>query len=179
MASLQKVYQDQVITNLVEKFGYKSPMQAPKLIKITINMGVGEAIGDKKVLDHAVSDMEAISGQKAVKTLARKSVASFKVRDGYPLGCKVTLRGAKMYEFLDRLINISLPRVRDFRGVNPKAFDGRGNYNLGIKEQIIFPEIEFDKIDKIRGMDINIVTTANTNDEAKALLEAFNFPFTK
>ncbi|MDA3806663.1 MAG: 50S ribosomal protein L5 [Thiomicrorhabdus sp.] len=179
MASLQKVYQDQVIANLVEQFGYKSPMQAPRLIKITINMGVGEAIGDKKVLDHAVSDMEKISGQKAVKTLARKSVASFKVRDGYPLGCKVTLRGAKMYEFLDRLINISLPRVRDFRGVNPKAFDGRGNYNLGIKEQIIFPEIEFDKIDKIRGMDINFVTTANTNDEAKALLEAFNFPFTK
>lgn len=179
MASLQKVYQDQVVAKLVEQFGYKSPMQAPKLIKITINMGVGEAIGDKKVLDHAVSDMEAISGQKAVKTLARKSVASFKVRDGYPLGCKVTLRGAKMYEFLDRLINISLPRVRDFRGVNPKAFDGRGNYNLGIKEQIIFPEIEFEKIDKIRGMDINFVTTANTNDEAKALLEAFNFPFTK
>lgn len=179
MASLQKVYQDQVVAKLVEQFGYKSPMQAPKLIKITINMGVGEAIGDKKVLDHAVSDMEAISGQKAVKTLARKSVASFKVRDGYPLGCKVTLRGAKMYEFLDRLINISLPRVRDFRGVNPKAFDGRGNYNLGIKEQIIFPEIEFDKIDKIRGMDINFVTTANTNAEAKALLEAFNFPFTK
>lgn len=179
MASLQKVYQDQVIAKLVEQFGYKSPMQAPKLIKITINMGVGEAIGDKKVLDHAVSDMEAISGQKAVKTLARKSVASFKVRDGYPLGCKVTLRGARMYEFLDRLINISLPRVRDFRGVSPKAFDGRGNYNLGIKEQIIFPEIEYDKIDKIRGMDINFVTTANSNDEAKALLQAFNFPFTK
>lgn len=179
MASLQKVYKDQIVAKLVEQFGYKSPMQAPKLTKITINMGVGEAIGDKKVLDHAVSDMEAISGQKAVKTLARKSVASFKVRDGYPLGCKVTLRGAKMYEFLDRLINISLPRVRDFRGVNPKGFDGRGNYNLGLKEQIIFPEIEFDKIDKIRGMDINFVTTANTNDEAKALLEAFNFPFTK
>jgi large subunit ribosomal protein L5 len=179
MASLQKVYQDQIISKLVEQFGYKSPMQAPRLIKITLNMGVGEAIGDKKVLDHAVSDMEAISGQKAVKTLARKSVASFKVRDGYPLGCKVTLRGAKMYEFLDRLINISLPRVRDFRGVSPKAFDGRGNYNLGIKEQIIFPEIEYDKIDKIRGMDINFVTTANSNDEAKALLEAFNFPFTK
>lgn len=179
MASLQKVYKDQIVAKLVEQFGYKSPMQAPRLTKITINMGVGEAIGDKKVLDHAVSDMEAISGQKAVKTLARKSVASFKVRDGYPLGCKVTLRGAKMYEFLDRLINISLPRVRDFRGVNPKAFDGRGNYNLGIKEQIIFPEIEFEKIDKIRGMDINFVTTANTNDEAKALLEAFNFPFTK
>jgi len=179
MARLQAVYKDEVVSKLMKQFGYKSPMQAPKLLKITINMGVGEAIGDKKVLDHAVSDMEAISGQKAVKTLARKSVASFKVRDGYPLGCKVTLRGAKMYEFLDRLINVSLPRVRDFRGVNPKAFDGRGNYNLGIKEQIIFPEIEFEKIDKIRGMDINFVTTANSNDEAKALLEAFNFPFKK
>ena len=179
MASLQKLYKDQIVTKLVDQFGYKSSMQAPRLIKITLNMGVGEAIGDKKVLDHAVSDMEAITGQKAVRTLARKSVASFKVRDGYPLGCKVTLRGAKMYEFLDRLINISLPRVRDFRGVNPKGFDGRGNYNLGLKEQIIFPEIEFEKIDKIRGMDINFVTTANTNDEAKALLEAFNFPFTK
>jgi large subunit ribosomal protein L5 len=154
-------------------------MQAPKLTKITINMGVGEAIGDKKVLDNAVADMEAITGQKVVKTLARKSVASFKVRDGYPLGCKVTLRGERMYEFLDRLINIALPRVRDFRGVNPKAFDGRGNYNLGLKEQIIFPEIEFEKVDKIRGMDINFATTAQTNDEAKALLEAFNFPFKK
>jgi len=179
MARLQAVYKDEVVSKLMKQFGYKSPMQAPKLTKITINMGVGEAIGDKKVLDHAVSDMESISGQKVVKTLARKSVASFKVRDGYPLGCKVTLRGAKMYEFLDRLINVSLPRVRDFRGVNPKAFDGRGNYNLGIKEQIIFPEIEFEKIDKIRGMDINFVTTANSNDEAKALLEAFNFPFKK
>jgi len=179
MARLQAVYKDEIVSKLMKQFGYKSPMQAPKLTKITINMGVGEAIGDKKVLDHAVSDMEAISGQKVVKTLARKSVASFKVRDGYPLGCKVTLRGAKMYEFLDRLINVSLPRVRDFRGVNPKAFDGRGNYNLGIKEQIIFPEIEFEKIDKIRGMDINFVTTANSNDEAKALLEAFNFPFKK
>lgn len=179
MARLQKMYKEQVVSKLMEQFGYKSPMQAPKLTKITINMGVGEAIGDKKVLDSAISDMEAISGQKAVKTLARKSVASFKVRDGYPLGCKVTLRGEKMYEFLDRLINISLPRVRDFRGVNPKAFDGRGNYNLGLKEQIIFPEIEFEKVDKIRGMDINFATTAQTNDEAKALLEAFNFPFKK
>ncbi|VAW49655.1 LSU ribosomal protein L5p (L11e) [hydrothermal vent metagenome] len=179
MARLQAVYKNEIVPKLMEQFGYKSPMQSPKLTKITINMGIGEAIGDKKVLDHAVSDMEAISGQKAVKTLARKSVASFKVRDGYPLGCKVTLRGAKMYEFLDRLINVSLPRVRDFRGVSPKAFDGRGNYNLGIKEQIIFPEIEFEKIDKIRGMDINFVTTASSNDEAKALLEAFNFPFKK
>ncbi|WP_040726385.1 50S ribosomal protein L5 [Thiomicrorhabdus sp. Kp2] len=179
MARLQKMYKEQVVSKLVEQFGYQSPMQAPKLTKITINMGVGDAIADKKVLDSAVSDMEAIAGQKAIKTLARKSVASFKVRDGYPLGCKVTLRGEKMYEFLDRLINIALPRVRDFRGVNPKAFDGRGNYNLGLKEQIIFPEIEFEKVDKIRGMDINFATTAQTNDEAKALLEAFNFPFKK
>lgn len=179
MARLQKIYNDQVVPGLVEKFGYKSIMQAPRLLKITINMGVGEAIGDKKVLDNAVSDMEAITGQKAVRTLARKSVASFKVRDGYPLGCKVTLRGAKMYEFLDRLINVALPRVRDFQGVKANAFDGRGNYNLGIKEQIIFPEIEFEKVDKIRGMDVNFTTTASTNDEAKALLEAFNFPFKK
>ncbi|CAN8138870.1 50S ribosomal protein L5 [Thiomicrorhabdus sp. 6S2-11] len=179
MARLQKQYKEQVVPKLMEQFGYKSPMQVPKLQKITINMGVGEAIGDKKVLDNAIADMEAITGQKAVKTLARKSVASFKVRDGYPLGCKVTLRGERMYEFLDRLVNISLPRVRDFRGVNPKAFDGRGNYNLGLKEQIIFPEIEFEKVDKIRGMDINFATSAQTNDEAKALLEAFNFPFKK
>ena len=179
MSRLQKIYSDQIVSQLVEKFDYKSPMQAPRLSKITINMGVGEAIGDKKVLDNAVSDLEKIAGQKVMKTLARKSVASFKVRDGYPVGCKVTLRGAKMYEFLDRLINIALPRVRDFRGLNGNAFDGRGNYNLGIKEQIIFPEIEFDKIDKIRGMDINFATTANSNDEAKALLEAFNFPFKK
>ncbi len=158
MARLQKIYNDQVVPALVEKFGYKSVMQAPKLSKITINMGVGEAIADKKVLDNAVSDMEAITGQKAVRTLARRSVASFKVRDGYPLGCKVTLRGARMYEFLDRLINVALPRVRDFQGVKANAFDGRGNYNLGIKEQIIFPEIEFEKVDKIRGMDISFTT---------------------
>jgi len=179
MSRLQKIYKDQIVTQLVEKFDYKSPMQAPRLSKITINMGVGEAIGDKKVLDNAVADLEKIAGQKVMRTLARKSVASFKVRDGYPVGCKVTLRGEKMYEFLDRLINIALPRVRDFRGLNGNAFDGRGNYNLGIKEQIIFPEIEFDKIDKIRGMDINFATTANSNAEAKALLEAFNFPFKK
>ncbi len=179
MARLQKIYNDQIVSSLVEKFGYKSVMQAPKLTKITVNMGVGEAIADKKVLDNAVSDMEAITGQKAIRTLARRSVASFKVRDGYPLGCKVTLRGARMYEFLDRLINVALPRVRDFQGVKANAFDGRGNYNLGIKEQIIFPEIEFEKVDKIRGMDISFATTASTNDEAKALLEAFNFPFKK
>lgn len=179
MVRLQKIYKDQVLPSLVKKFSYKSSMQAPRLTKITVNMGVGEAIGDKKVLDSAVADMEAITGQKVVKTLARKSVASFKVRDGYPVGCKVTLRGKKMYEFLDRLINVALPRVRDFRGLNAKAFDGRGNYNLGIKEQIIFPEIEFEKIDKIRGMDISFVTTASSDNEAKALLEAFNFPFKK
>lgn len=179
MARLQQFYKDQVLPGLVEKFGYKSVMQAPKLTKITINMGVGEAIGDKKVLESAVADMETISGQKAVKTLARRSVASFKVRDGYPLGCKVTLRGAKMYEFLDRLVNVALPRVRDFQGVNRNAFDGRGNYNLGLKEQIIFPEIEFEKVDKIRGMDINFTTTAATDEEARSLLEGFNFPFKK
>jgi len=179
MARLQKIYKDQVSPQLMEKFGYKSVMQVPRLSKITLNMGVGEAIGDKKVLDNAVSDMETITGQKVVKTLARRSVASFKVRDGYPLGCKVTLRGAKMYEFLDRLINVALPRVRDFQGLNGNAFDGRGNYNLGLKEQIIFPEIEFEKVDKIRGMDVNFTTTASTNEAAKALLEAFNFPFKK
>ncbi|BBP42721.1 50S ribosomal protein L5 [Thiosulfativibrio zosterae] len=179
MARLKKIYKEEVLPKLMEKFGYSSPMQAPKLLKITVNMGVGDAIADKKVLDNAVADMEAITGQKVVRTLARKSVASFKVRDGYPLGCKVTLRGEKMYEFLDRLVNIALPRVRDFQGVNAKAFDGRGNYNLGLKEQIIFPEIEFEKVDKIRGMDINFATTAATNEEAKALLEAFNFPFKK
>lgn len=179
MARLKQVYKDQVVNKLVEQFGYKSVMQAPKVTKITINMGVGAALADKKVLDNALADMELISGQKPVKTLARKSVAGFKVRQGWPIGCKVTLRGEKMYEFLDRLINIALPRVRDFRGVNPTAFDGRGNYTLGVKEQIIFPEIEFEKVDMMRGMDINIATTAGTDAEAKALLEAFNFPFKK
>lgn len=179
MARLKQFYKDQVVSKLVEQFGYKSVMQAPKITKITINMGVGAALADKKVLDNAVSDMEAIAGQKAVKTLARKSVAAFKVRQGWPIGCKVTLRGTRMYEFLDRLVNVSLPRVRDFRGVNPKSFDGRGNYTLGIKEQIIFPEIEFEKVDMMRGMDINIATTAASDAEAKALLEAFNFPFKK
>ncbi len=179
MARLKDLYQDQIVSQLVEKFGYKTPMQAPKLTKITINMGVGEALGDKKTLDNAVADLELIAGQKPIKTIARKSVASFKVREGYPIGCKVTLRGERMYEFLDRLVNIALPRVRDFRGVSATAFDGRGNYNMGLKEQIIFPEIDFEKVDKIRGMDINFTTTANTNEEAKALLEAFNFPFKK
>ncbi|WFE69269.1 50S ribosomal protein L5 [Thiomicrospira sp. R3] len=179
MARLKQFYKDQVVSKLVEQFGYKSVMQAPRVVKITINMGVGAALADKKVLDNAMADMEAIAGQKPVKTLARKSVAGFKVRQGWPIGCKVTLRGARMYEFLDRLINISLPRVRDFRGVNAKAFDGRGNYTLGVKEQIIFPEIEFEKVDMMRGMDINIATTAASDAEAKALLEALNFPFKK
>lgn len=179
MARLKQFYKDQVVPKLVEQFEYKSVMQAPKITKITINMGVGAALADKKVLDNAMADMEAIAGQKPVKTLARKSVAGFKVRQGWPIGCKVTLRGERMYEFLDRLINISLPRVRDFRGVNAKAFDGRGNYTLGVKEQIIFPEIEFEKVDMMRGMDINIATTASSDAEAKALLEALNFPFKK
>ncbi len=179
MARLKEQYKNEVLPKLMKQFGYKTPMQAPRLTKITLNMGVGEALGDKKILDNAMADMAAISGQKPIKTLARKSVAGFKLREGWPIGCKVTLRGERMYEFLDRLINIALPRVRDFRGVSPKSFDGRGNYNMGIKEQIIFPEIEFEKVDAIRGMDINITTTAETDEEAKALLEAFNFPFKK
>lgn len=179
MARLKQLYKDQVVGKLTEQFGYKSVMQAPKITKITINMGVGAALADKKILDNALADMETIAGQKPVKTLARKSVAGFKVREGWPIGCKVTLRGERMYEFLDRLVNIALPRVRDFRGVNPKSFDGRGNYTLGIKEQIIFPEIEFEKVDMMRGMDVNIATTAKTDAEAKALLDAFNFPFKK
>ncbi len=179
MARLKELYRKEVLPKLMEQFGYKSPMEAPKLTKITLNMGVGEALGDKKVLDNAMADMAAIAGQKPIKTLARKSVAGFKLREGWPIGCKVTLRGDRMYEFLDRLINIALPRVRDFRGVSAKSFDGRGNYNMGVREQIIFPEIEFEKVDAIRGMDINISTTAKTDEEAKALLEAFNFPFKK
>ena len=179
MARLKEVYRKEVVPALMEKFGYRSPMQVPRLTKITLNMGVGEALGDKKVLDNAMEDMKAIAGQQPIKTLARKSVAGFKLRQGMAIGCKVTLRGVRMYEFLDRLINIALPRVRDFRGVSPKAFDGRGNYNMGIREQIIFPEIEFEKVDAIRGMDISITTTAQTDEEAKALLEAFNFPFKK
>lgn len=179
MARLKKVYREEVLPKLMEQFGYKSPMEVPKVTKITLNMGVGEALGDKKLLDRAMEDMVLIAGQKPIKTLARKSVAGFKLREGWPIGCKVTLRGERMYEFLDRLINIALPRVRDFRGVSHKSFDGRGNYNIGIKEQIIFPEIEFEKVDAIRGMDINISTTAKSDEEAKALLEAFNFPFKK
>jgi large subunit ribosomal protein L5 len=177
MTRLENFYKEQVVPKLVEKFGYKNVMQVPRISKITLNMGVGEAVGNKKVLENAVEDMAKVAGQKPVTTKARVSVASFKIRDGWPIGCKVTLRRARMYEFLDRLINISLPRVRDFRGVNGRSFDGRGNYNMGVKEQIIFPEIDYDQIDAIRGMDISIATTANSDEEAKALLQAFNFPF--
>ncbi|MCE2868858.1 MAG: 50S ribosomal protein L5 [Gammaproteobacteria bacterium] len=174
---LEKIYKDVVVPKMIEKFGYKNVMEVPRLSKITLNMGVGEAVGNKKILENAVADMAKISGQKPIVTNARVSVASFKIRDGWPIGCKVTLRRDKMFEFLDRFINISLPRVRDFRGVNGRSFDGRGNYNMGIKEQIIFPEIDFDAVDAMRGMDIAVTTTAKTNEEAKALLEAFGFPF--
>ena len=177
MTRLENFYKEQVVPKLVEQFGYKNVMQVPRISKITLNMGVGEAVGNKKVLDNAVADMAKITGQKPITTNARVSVASFKIRDGWPIGCKVTLRRAQMFEFLDRLINVSLPRVRDFRGVNGRSFDGRGNYNMGLKEQIIFPEIDYDQIDAIRGMDIAITTTAKTDEEAKALLAAFNFPF--
>ena len=177
MARLQQFYKDTVVKKLMDERGYKNIMQVPRIEKVTINMGVGEAIGDKKVIENALSDMEKISGQKPVTTLARKSVASFKVRDGYPIGCKVTLRKERMYEFLDRLISVAIPRIRDFRGMSPKAFDGRGNYNMGVKEQIIFPEIEYEKIDALRGMDINITTSAENDEDARALLAAFNFPF--
>jgi len=174
---LQDHYKDKIVPELMKKFGYKSIMQVPRLKKITLNMGVGETVNDKKVLDNAVADMTRIAGQKPVVTKARKSIANFKVRAGYPVGCMVTLRGAKMYEFLDRLVSIAMPRIRDFRGVSAKSFDGAGNYNMGLKEQMVFPEINYDKIDAVRGMDIIIVTTAKTNDEAKALLKGFNMPF--
>ena len=174
---LETFYKDQVMQKLTERFGYQNVMQVPRITKITLNMGVGEAAGNKKVLENAVADMAKIAGQKPIQTKARVSVASFKIRDGWPIGCKVTLRRAQMWEFLDRLINISLPRTRDFRGVSGRAFDGRGNYNFGIKEQIIFPEIDFDAVDAMRGMDISITTTAKSDEEAKALLEAFSFPF--
>ena len=174
---LEKFYKDEVVPKLMKQFGYDNVMQVPRITKIALNMGVGEAVGNKKILENAVADMAKIAGQKPVTTKARVSVASFKIRDGWPIGCKVTLRRKKMYEFLDRLVNISLPRVRDFRGVSGRSFDGRGNYNMGIKEQIIFPEIDFDQVDAMRGMDIAIATTAKTNEEAKALLEAFRFPF--
>ncbi|TLY50659.1 MAG: 50S ribosomal protein L5 [Gammaproteobacteria bacterium] len=174
---LEKHYKESVVPKLTERFGYKNPMEVPRITKITLNMGVGEAAANKKVLENALADMTKIAGQKPIATLSKKSIATFKIRDGWPIGCKVTLRRAKMYEFLDRLINISLPRVRDFRGVSGRAFDGRGNYNMGIKEQIIFPEIDFDQVDAMRGMDIAITTTAKSDEQAKALLEAFGFPF--
>jgi len=177
MARLQEFYRETVTKILMEKFSYKSVMEVPRISKITLNMGVGEAVADKKILDNAVGDMQKIAGQKAVVTKARKSIATFKVREGYPVGCMVTLRRVKMYEFLDRLVSVAIPRIRDFRGISGKAFDGRGNYGMGIKEQIIFPEIDYDKVDTLRGMNITITTTAKTDSEAKALLAAFKFPF--
>src|SRR3979490_780085 len=177
VARLQAIYRDKIAGELIEKFGYKSPMQVPRITKITLNMGVSEAVSDKKVMDHAVSDLTKIAGQKPVVTKSKKAIAGFKIRDGVPIGCMVTLRGVQMYEFLDRFVTVALPRVRDFRGISGRAFDGRGNYNIGVKEQIIFPEIEYDKIDVFRGLNISITTTAKTDDEAKALLAAFKFPF--
>ncbi len=177
MADLKVQYESELRQKLQEELGQDNVMEVPHIVKITLNMGVGEAIGDRKQLDHAVSDMEKIAGQKAVVTEARKSIAAFKVRDGYPVGCKVTLRKRRMYEFLDRLINIAIPRQRDFRGISPKSFDGRGNFSMGFTEQIVFPEIDYDKIDKVRGLDVSIVTTAKTDDQGRALLRAFNFPF--
>ena len=177
MARLQEFYKETVVPQLRDKFGYKSIMEVPRITKITLNMGVGEAVGDKKILENAVGDMTKIAGQKPVVTKARKAIAGFKIREGYPIGCMVTLRGTRMFEFLDRLVTIAMPRIRDFRGIGGKGFDGRGNYNIGVKEQIIFPEIEYDKIDALRGMNISITTTAKTDAEAKALLAAFKFPF--
>ena len=179
MSRLKEQYQNEIVDAMIKKFGYKNIIEVPKLDKVVINMGVGEAKDNAKLLESAIADMEKIAGQKAVVTRAKNSVANFKIREGMPIGCKVTLRGEKMYEFVDRLINLSLPRVRDFRGVNPNAFDGRGNYALGIKEQLIFPEIEYDKIDKVRGMDVIFVTTAKTDEEARELLTQFNMPFAK
>lgn len=176
-ARLSEFYKETVVPELMKQFGYKTIMQVPRIEKITLNMGVGEAVADKKVMEHAVEDMTRIAGQKPVVTVARKSIAGFKIRDGYPIGCKVTLRRDRMFEFLDRLISISLPRVRDFRGINGKSFDGRGNFNMGVREQLIFPEIEYDKIDAVRGLNITITTTAKTDEEAKALLALFKFPF--
>jgi large subunit ribosomal protein L5 len=177
MNRLQQTYQKDIIKKLMQQFNYENVMEVPKLVKITLNMGVGEAIGDKKIIEHAVSDLEKIAGQKPVVTLARKSIAGFKIRENWPIGCKVTLRRNHMYDFLERLISISIPRIRDFRGLNPKSFDGRGNYSFGVREQIVFPEIDYDKIDALRGMDITITTTAKTNEEGRALLAAFEFPF--
>lgn len=179
MARLQDIYNKVLVKQLAKKLGYTNIMQVPRITKITLNMGLGEAVGDKKVVQHAVSDLTKIAGQKPVVTMSRKSIAGFKIRDGWPIGCMVTLRRERMYEFLDKLVNISLPRVRDFRGLNPRAFDGRGNYNLGFSEQIIFPEIDYDKIDKLRGLNVSITTTAKNDEEGKALLDAFKFPFKK
>jgi large subunit ribosomal protein L5 len=177
MSRLENYYKETVVPQLQEKFSYSNIMEVPRLTKITLNMGVGEAVGDKKVMDRAVGDMTAIAGQKPIVTYARKSVASFKIRDGWPVGCKVTLRRERMYEFMDRLVNVAIPRIRDFRGLNRRSFDGKGNYSMGVKEQIMFPEIDYDQIDVIRGMDITITTTAKTDEEAMALMQAFNFPF--
>jgi len=177
MARLQQIYREKIVPGLITQFGYSSIMQVPRITKITLNMGVSEAVADKKVMDAAVGDMTRIAGQKPVVTKAKKPIAGFKIREGYPIGCMVTLRGTRMYEFLDRLVTVALPRVRDFRGISGRAFDGRGNYNIGVKEQIIFPEVEYDKVDALRGMNISITTTAKTDDEAKALLAAFRFPF--
>jgi len=177
MSRLKDLYKNEVVAKLQGEFNYENVMQIPRVTKITLNMGVGEAVGDKKQIENAVRDLEALAGQKAVVTLARKSIAGFKIRDGWPIGCKVTLRAERMWEFMDRLVDVALPRVRDFRGINPKSFDGRGNYSMGVREQIIFPEIEYDKVDKIRGLDITITTTARTNEEGRALLRALNFPF--
>lgn len=177
MSRLQTEYKERIVPQLKERFGYQSVMQVPKIEKITLNMGVGEAVADKKVMDNAVADLRAIAGQQPIVTYARKSVAGFKIREGWPIGCKVTLRRERMYEFLDRLISISIPRIRDFRGLSAKSFDGRGNYSMGVREQIMFPEIDYDKIDALRGLDITITTTARTDEEGRALLEAFNFPF--
>jgi large subunit ribosomal protein L5 len=177
MSRLKQFYSDSVVAELNKQFGYTNPMEVPRITKITLNMGVGEAVADRKVMEHAVGDMTKIAGQKPIVIKARKSVAGFKLREGWPVGCKVTLRSERMYEFLDRLISIAIPRIRDFRGMNPKGFDGRGNYNMGVREQIIFPEIDYDKIDTLRGMDITFTTTAKTDEEGRALLAAFNFPF--
>jgi large subunit ribosomal protein L5 len=177
MARLQSIYKEQVVPQLIKRFNYQSVMQVPRLEKITLNMGVGEAVADKKILQNAMEDLQKISGQKPIVTIARKSIAGFKIREGMPIGCKVTVRRDRMYEFLDRLVNIAIPRIRDFRGLSPRSFDGRGNYSMGVREQIIFPEIDYDKIDAIRGIDITITTSAGSDDEARALLEQFKFPF--
>ncbi|BBA34652.1 50S ribosomal protein L5 [Methylocaldum marinum] len=177
MARLQTIYKEQVVPHLISRFNYRSVMQVPRLEKITLNMGVGEAVADKKILQNAIEDLEKISGQKPIVTMARKSIAGFKIREGMPIGCKVTLRRDRMYEFLDRLVNVAIPRIRDFRGLSPRSFDGRGNYSMGVREQIIFPEIDYDKIDAVRGIDITITTSAASDEEARALLEQFRFPF--